>query len=114
MRRPEIEGFISIAPPANMYDFSFLAPCPSSGIIIQGDEDSIVPEDAAGKLAAKLDGQKNISVDYEVINGADHFFREKLNLLEDTCNKYIIKRSTELKEKPKIKPDRRRRQLPRT
>jgi len=27
---PEIEGFISIAPPANLYDFSFLAPCPSS------------------------------------------------------------------------------------
>ena len=26
MRRPEIEGFISVAPPANLYDFSFLAP----------------------------------------------------------------------------------------
>ena len=37
MRRPEIEGFISIAPPANLYDFSFLAPCPSSGLIIHGD-----------------------------------------------------------------------------
>ena len=36
MRRPEIRGFISIAPPANMYDFSFLAPCPASGIFIQG------------------------------------------------------------------------------
>ena len=31
MRRPEIEGFISIAPQPNTYDFSFLAPCPSSG-----------------------------------------------------------------------------------
>ena len=31
MRRPEIEGFISISPPANTEDFSFLAPCPSSG-----------------------------------------------------------------------------------
>ncbi len=26
MRRPEIKGFISVAPPANLYDFSFLAP----------------------------------------------------------------------------------------
>jgi alpha/beta superfamily hydrolase len=42
MRRPEIRGFISIAPPANMYDFSFLAPCPSSGIIIQGEADEVV------------------------------------------------------------------------
>ena len=32
MRRPEITGFISVSPPANMYDFSFLAPCPSSGL----------------------------------------------------------------------------------
>jgi alpha/beta superfamily hydrolase len=36
MRRPEIEGFISIAPMANRYDFSFLAPCPSSGLIVHG------------------------------------------------------------------------------
>ena len=43
MRRPEIEGFISIAPPANLYDFSFLAPCPSSGLIIHGDKDAVVP-----------------------------------------------------------------------
>ena len=55
MRRPEIRGFISIAPPANMYDFSFLAPCPSSGIIIQGEADEVVtPERGpeAGRQAA--------------------------------------------------------------
>src|SRR5277367_5243733 len=43
MRRPEVEGFISIAPPANLYDFSFLAPCPSSGLIVHGDKDAVVP-----------------------------------------------------------------------
>ena len=26
MRRPDIEGFVSIAAPANRFDFSFLAP----------------------------------------------------------------------------------------
>ena len=31
MRRPEISGFISVAPLAKHYDFSFLAPCPASG-----------------------------------------------------------------------------------
>jgi len=30
MRRPETDGFISVSPPTNMYDFSFLAPCPAS------------------------------------------------------------------------------------
>ena len=43
MRRPEIEGFISITPPANLYDFSFLAPCPSSGLIVHGEKDIVVP-----------------------------------------------------------------------
>ena len=55
MRRPEIRGFISIAPPANMYDFSFLAPCPASGIFIQGAADTVVPADRgaeAGREAA--------------------------------------------------------------
>ena len=36
MRRPEINRFISIAPPANLYDFSFLAPCPASGLLVHG------------------------------------------------------------------------------
>ena len=43
MRRPEISGFISVSPPANTYDFSFLAPCPSSGLIINGSLDRLVP-----------------------------------------------------------------------
>ena len=33
MRRPEINGFIAIAPPASIHDFSFLAPCPASGLM---------------------------------------------------------------------------------
>ena len=41
MRRPEMTGFISVAPPAKMYDFSFLAPCPSSGLIVNGTADRV-------------------------------------------------------------------------
>ena len=37
MRRPETDGFISVSPPANMYDFSFLAPCPASGLFLHGE-----------------------------------------------------------------------------
>ena len=43
MRRPEIDGFISVAPPAKLYDFSFLAPCPASGLFVHGDKDVVVP-----------------------------------------------------------------------
>jgi alpha/beta superfamily hydrolase len=61
MRRPEIKGFISIAPPANMYDFSFLAPCPSSGIIVDGEVDEVVPPSAVIKLVDKLKTQRHIA-----------------------------------------------------
>jgi hypothetical protein len=30
---------------ANVYDFTFLAPCPSSGLIVQGDKDEVVPQE---------------------------------------------------------------------
>ena len=50
MRRPEISGWVSVAPPANHYDFGFLAPCPCGGLMIQGDNDDLVPEPAVRKL----------------------------------------------------------------
>src|SRR5207253_9105557 len=72
MRRPEIRGFISIAPPANMYDFSFLAPCPSSGIIIQGEADEVVTPSAVQKLVDKLRTQRHITIHHETIPAANH------------------------------------------
>ena len=74
MRRPEIEGFISIAPPANMHDFTFLAPCPTSGLILQGEQDKIVHEPAVSNLVDTLYAQKGIEIDYRVIPEANHFF----------------------------------------
>src|SRR3546814_15951472 len=54
MRRPEINGFISVAPPANAYAFTFLAPCPSSGLIVHGDAADIVPRADVKKLVDRL------------------------------------------------------------
>ena len=58
MRRPEISGFISVSPPANTYDFSFLAPCPSSGLIINGSLDRLVPPSDIKNLSDRLKLQK--------------------------------------------------------
>jgi alpha/beta superfamily hydrolase len=43
MRRPEINRFIAISPQPNVYDFSFLSPCPTSGLMIYGKKDELVP-----------------------------------------------------------------------
>jgi uncharacterized protein len=89
MRRPEIDGFIAVAPPANLYDFSFLAPCPSSGLIIQGDKDQIVTLEAQQKLVNKLSHQRDIKIDYRIVKGADHFFQNHLDELTAHVESYI-------------------------
>ena len=89
MRRPEIKGFISIAPPANMYDFSFLAPCPSSGIIIDGENDEVVPPPAVLKLVDKLRTQRHITIHHSTIPGANHFFQNEMALLMAEVDGYL-------------------------
>jgi len=89
MRRPEIEGFISIAPEPNRYDFSFLAPCPSSGLIVHGDRDIVAPAKDITTLVEKLKTQKGIVIDQQVIPGANHFFEEKLEALMESVTSYL-------------------------
>ncbi|MCX5570994.1 MULTISPECIES: alpha/beta hydrolase [Kaistia] len=92
MRRPEIEGFISIAPQANLYDFSFLAPCPSSGLIVHGDQDKVAPPKDVQTLVDKLKTQKGIVVEQQIMPGANHFFEGQVEPLIDICGNYVDKR----------------------
>jgi alpha/beta superfamily hydrolase len=92
MRRPEVKGFISVAPPANLYDFGFLAPCPSSGLIVAGKSDEVVAEPAIAKLVEKLKLQKHIVIDYAQIEGANHFFESEQQELLAVMEQYLDKR----------------------
>ncbi len=92
MRRPEIDGFIAVSPPANMYEFTFLAPCPSSGLIVHGGADELVPEAVVAKLAEKLSLQKNITIDYDIVDGADHFFQNHLETFTERVDRYLARR----------------------
>ena len=78
-------------PPSSIGTFSFLAPCPVSGLIVQGDNDDIVNETDVALFANKLDSQKAITVKYKKIKNADHFFTDRLNLVDDEIKKYIQK-----------------------
>ena len=89
MRRPEITRFISVSPQPNLYDFNFLAPCPSSGIIMHGQEDKVVPEEDVQRLVEKLQAQKNIEIEYESIPKANHFFEKEHNILVNKVNNYL-------------------------
>jgi alpha/beta superfamily hydrolase len=89
MRRPEIDAFISVSPPANLFDFSFLAPCPASGMVVHGDRDPIVPGEAVQRLVNKLMHQRDIKIDYRVVPGADHFFANEQEALDKIVDEYI-------------------------
>lgn len=91
MRRPELQSFVCVAPPANQYDFNFLAPCPVSGQIIQGTDDKVVTTVSVQGVVEKINRQKNISVELAMVEGASHFFLEHLEALGDLVRNYIEK-----------------------
>lgn len=89
MRRPEIQGFISIAPPANLYDFTFLAPCPTSGLMLQGGRDDVVEPQSVVELAQTLHEQKGILIDHRVIPEANHFFHGHTEEMIEHVNDHL-------------------------
>lgn len=103
MRRPEITDYIAVSPPVEKYDFSFLSPCPIPGLILQGDMDSVVSEDAVHQMAQKLSKQKGVSSEYRMIPGADHFFREKIDNLNNEIDDYLRDKFDHQTSQPKKK-----------
>lgn len=96
MRRPEITGFVSVSPPANMYDFTFLAPCPSSGLIINGSADRVAPPADTLNLVNKLHEQKGITITHQEVDGAGHFYEDPhMDTLTGSVTDYVKRRLTE-------------------
>ena len=93
MRRPEINRFIVISPQPNVYDFSFLSPCPASGLMVYGKNDELVPLDNINSLNKRLSTQVGIKIEFQEIEGANHFFSNKKKELSFVLDKYIKKES---------------------
>lgn len=105
MRRPEIDGFLAIAPPCNHYDLSFLAPCPASGLIISGENDKISgPKDVERSLT-KVRVQKGEVIERDTIAGANHFFVDKHEELIAKCEAYVDRRLVEDEQKIRLEAD---------
>jgi alpha/beta superfamily hydrolase len=82
-----------------MYDFTFLAPCPASGIVVQGTADEQNSEADVAKLVDRLNNQKNITIDYRKVDGANHFFTEHMDEMNAAVGSYL---DTALGLKPQI------------
>jgi alpha/beta superfamily hydrolase len=102
MRRPECHSFIAINPPANLYDFSFLAPCPAPGLVIHGESNNIVPKESVIKLVHHLSIQRRgHKITFHSIPKADHHFSNHLPTLENLSQQYIEKELQILKSDAK-------------
>ena len=55
MRRPEVNNFIAVSPHPNVYDFSVLAPCPTSGQVIYSENDELVTNDVEPLSGVNID-----------------------------------------------------------
>ena len=89
MRRPEVNKFIAISPQPDAYDFTFLAPCPISGLVLYGKNDELVKHESIEILKKRLDMQKNIEVKFEQVSNANHFYKGKEKELAISVNRYI-------------------------
>ncbi|MEM6414010.1 MAG: alpha/beta hydrolase [Pseudomonadota bacterium] len=92
MRRPEIAGFICASTAANLYDFTFLAPCPSSGVVIHGEYDRICPPEETKTMVERTRTQKGRKVEFQVLPGADHFMESKVDEFLEMAAAYLDQR----------------------
>ncbi len=80
-----------ISPQPNVYDFSFLSPCPTSGIMMYGKKDELVPLEYISELDKRLSAQKGIKVEFQSVPDANHFFSKNEVQLTKYLDKYIKK-----------------------
>ncbi|MEM7768298.1 MAG: CocE/NonD family hydrolase [Pseudomonadota bacterium] len=99
MRRPEIDGFFAISPPANHYDLSFLAPCPASGLIVSGDADAISGPSDVERALQKVRVQKGEVIDRDVVHGANHFYQDRQAELMAKIEAYLERRLEDAERK---------------
>ncbi len=105
MRRPEIDGFLAISPPANHYDLSVLAPCPASGLIVAGDKDSIASPEDVERALTKVRVQKGQKVDRAKVAGANHFYQDSREELIAVCEAYLLRRLEEAEQELRKEAD---------
>ena len=100
MRRPEVSGFVVASLPARDKDFSFLAPCPSSGLVLHGVANTVVPPSCVDELIENIQTQQGKKIDLRLIDGANHLFTSHIDEVVAEMRDYL---DATLGEKPQGK-----------
>lgn len=102
MRRIEIDNFVAVGIPANLFDISFIYPCPTNGIFIHGEKDTIAPFKEADKIIKKAMRTKGKTLECKLIKNAEHFFEGYEDEFTKVLDKYI-KDQLNIKDQVRIK-----------
>ncbi|MCY4414453.1 MAG: hypothetical protein OXC30_05695 [Alphaproteobacteria bacterium] len=89
MRRPEIVHFVAVSTPLWQNDFSFLAPCPVSGLVVHSKQDETTMVNAVEVWAQRLSQNTKSLVTLKTIADTDHMFSNKLEILQKTIFDYL-------------------------
>ena len=89
MRRPEIDGFIAIAPPIKYVDVSSLAPCPSSGLFVAAEKDKIATPLEMARTIERVQEQTEEQIALREIKGANHYFHGQVDEVVSVCADYV-------------------------
>ena len=65
---------------------------PSSGLIIHGEKDAVVPHKDVTGLVEKLKTQKGIVIEQKIVPAANHFFDGKIDVLMNAVMAYLDRR----------------------
>jgi alpha/beta superfamily hydrolase len=80
-----VSGMIMVSPPVAFLDFSFLSSDERIKAVVAGGRDDIAPADQISHLIATW----NPAALLEVIDGADHFYSGKTDILESVLSRLI-------------------------
>jgi alpha/beta superfamily hydrolase len=91
MRRPNIDGFVSISPAFGyQIDFSSLTPCPN-GLIVAGCLDETTDWRVCESTSKGFVNQKGSEVKFIPIEGADKTYKDSKHELEKSIKDYLAK-----------------------
>jgi alpha/beta superfamily hydrolase len=85
INKPQLENMIMVSPPVAFIDFGPISDLGSLSLIVAGSRDDIAPPD----LIKKSYPRWNAAAQFEVINGADHFYMGYLDKLEAVLAMYL-------------------------
>jgi alpha/beta superfamily hydrolase len=89
LRRPEISGFVSIAPALPFFDYvSWLTPCPTKGMVIYATRDEYVPMEKSEEYISLLKTRR-MTITSCPIFGVGHLFQKKQMQVARECVNFI-------------------------